>query len=223
MDIALIGAPGSGKGTQAAKLAQTFTIRHISSGDLFRKAFEDKTELGLRAQAYVDLGELVPDDMTVPMILHYVEEPESAQGVVLDGFPRTLTQAQALDEDLQRLGRRIDLAIHFAIPHEALPKRLSGRLFCHDAQHVYHSIFAPPRVDGICDIDGSTLYQRSDDEGESARKRLVIFYREAPQLLDYYRQQNNLKEINADQSIDQVYKSLVEGINEWMKSAGKVW
>jgi adenylate kinase len=213
MDIVLIGAPGSGKGTQAAKLAPIFSIRHISSGDLFRKAFDDKTELGLKAQTYVDLGELVPDEMTVPMILHLIEEPPSAHGTVLDGFPRTLTQARALDEELRHIDRQITAAIYIEVPREMLLKRLSARMFCHDAQHVYHTRFNPPREDGICDIDGSQLYRRSDDDGESARRRQVIFYRETMQLLDYYKQQNKLKQINGDQSIEQVHRALIEAIN----------
>jgi len=214
MDIVLIGAPGSGKGTQAAKLAPIFSIRHISSGDLFRKAFDDKTELGLKAQTYVDLGELVPDEMTVPMILHLIEEPASAHGTVLDGFPRTLPQARALDEELRHIDRQITIAVYLEVPREILLKRLSARLFCHAAQHVYHARFNPPREDGICDIDGSQLYRRSDDDGESARRRQVIFYRETTQLLDYYKQQNKLKQINGHQSIEQVHQALLEAINQ---------
>ena len=214
MDIVLIGAPGSGKGTQAAKLAPIFSIRHISSGDLFRKAFDDKTELGLKAQTYVDLGELVPDEMTVPMILHLLEEPESAHGAVLDGFPRTLAQARALDEELNHINRQITAAVYIEVPRETLLKRLSARLFCHDAQHVYHASFNPPGKEGICDIDGSQLYRRSDDDGESARRRQVIFYRETMQLLDYYKQQNKLKHINGHQSIEQVHRALLEAINQ---------
>jgi adenylate kinase len=214
MDIVLIGAPGSGKGTQAAKMAPIFSIRQISSGDLFRKAFDDKTELGLKAQTYVDLGELVPDEMTVPMILHLIEEPESAHGVVLDGFPRTLTQARALDEELEQIGRQITAAVYIEVPRETLLKRLSARLFCHASQHVYHASFNPPQEDGICDIDGSQLYRRSDDDGESARRRQVIFYRETMQLLDYYKQQNKLKQINGDQSIEQVHRALLESIDQ---------
>jgi len=214
MDIVLIGAPGSGKGTQAAKLAPIFSIRHISSGDLFRKAFDDKTELGLKAQTYVDLGELVPDEMTVPMILHLIEEPASAHGTVLDGFPRTLPQARALDEELRHIDRQITVAVYLEVPREILLKRLSARLFCHAAQHVYHARFNPPREDGICDIDGSQLYRRSDDDGESARRRQVIFYRETTQLLDYYKQQNKLKQINGHQSIEQVHQALLEAINQ---------
>ncbi len=214
MDIVLIGAPGSGKGTQAAKLAPIFSLRHISSGDLFRKAFDDKTEMGLKAQTYVDLGELVPDEMTVPMILHLLEEPQSAQGAVLDGFPRTLNQARALDEEMHNIGRQITAAVYIEVSRETLLKRLSGRLFCHAAQHVYHANFNPPAEDGICNIDGSQLYRRSDDDGESARRRQVIFYRETFPLLDYYKQQNKLKQINGDRSIEEVHAALLAAIQQ---------
>jgi len=219
MDISLIGAPGSGKGTQAEKLAQAFTLQHISSGDLFRKAFEDKTELGLLAQTYVDLGELVPDEMTVPMMLSCIEEPESTHGVLLDGFPRTLAQAQALDAELQHIGRQVDVAIYLDVPRDELLKRFEGRLFCQANQHVYHAIFRPPVVDGVCDVDGSNPYQRSADEGLPLRRRLVLFYNEVMQLLDHYRMQNKLREINSNQSIYQVQKALLHVINDAMEKA----
>ena len=148
MDILLIGAPGAGKGTQAEKISQLYALRHIASGDLFHKAFEEQTELGLKAQRYIDLGELVPDDITIPVVIRYIEEPESMQSVVLDGFPRTLAQAQALDAELQRLNRQIDLAIHLKVSREELLQRFSGRLFCHANQHVYHTEFRPPQVAG---------------------------------------------------------------------------
>src|SRR5436305_7040252 len=145
MDILLIGAPGAGKGTQAEKLTELFGLRHIASGDLFRKAFEEQTELGLKAQRYVDLGELVPDEITIPMVMRHIEEPESTQGVVLDGFPRTLAQAQALDAELSHINRQIDLAIHIKVSREELLSRLAGRVFCQANQHVYHLKFRPPK------------------------------------------------------------------------------
>ena len=141
MDILLIGAPGAGKGTQAEKLSQLFTLRHIASGDLFRKAFEEQTELGLKAQRYVDLGELVPDDITIPMVIRHIEEPESMNGVVLDGFPRTLVQAQTLNAELQHFNRQIDLVIYLKVSREELLQRLAGRVFCQAHQHVYHVKF----------------------------------------------------------------------------------
>ena len=216
MDILLIGAPGAGKGTQAEKLSQLLALRHIASGDLFHKAFEDQTELGLKAQSYVDLGELVPDEITIPMVMRHIEEPESAQGVVLDGFPRTLAQAQMLDKELRRLNRKIDLAIHLKVSREELLERLAGRVFCQANQHAYHTKFHPPQVADRCDLDGSKLYQRPDDAGEAMRRRLVIYFNHAVQLLDYYSQQNRLREVDGNQSIDQVQKMLMNEINNYM-------
>jgi adenylate kinase len=215
MDILLIGAPGAGKGTQAEKLSQLFTLRHIASGDLFRKAFEDHTELGLKAQRYVDLGELVPDEITIPMVVRHIEEPESVHGMVLDGFPRTLTQAQALDEELQAINREIDLAFNMKVSREELLPRLSGRVFCQANQHVYHIKFRPPRVAGICDLDGSKLYQRPDDAGEAMRRRLVIYFNQTVQVLDHYRKQQKLLEVDGNQSIDRVHAQLLNEINAY--------
>src|SRR5207248_5631385 len=190
MDIILIGAPGAGKGTQAEKLSQLLGVRHVASGDLFQKAFEEQTELGLKARSYVDLGELVPDEMTIPMVSRHLEEPESMQGVVLDGFPRTLAQAQTLDVELQRLNRQLDLAIYLKVSREELLQRLAGRFFCQTNQHVYHVKFRPPKVADRCDLDGSKLYQRADDAGEAMRRRLVIYFNQTTQVLDYYREQH---------------------------------
>jgi adenylate kinase len=213
MDIILIGAPGAGKGTQAEKLSQRFGVRHISSGDLFHKAFEEQTELGLKARMYVDLGELVPDELTIPLALQHIEEPESTHGVVLDGFPRTLAQALALDEELQHLNREIDLVISLKVSHGVLLQRLAGRLFCQANAHIYHTELHPPKVAGICDLDGSRLYQRSDDTGEAMRKRLVTFFYEAGHILDHYEKQNKLREVDGEQSIDQVYEAILSEIN----------
>ena len=217
MDIILIGAPGAGKGTQAEKLSQLLGVRHIASGDLFRKAFEEQTELALKAQKYVDLGELVPDELTIPAVLRHVEEPESMHGVLLDGFPRTLAQAQALDEVLKGVNRQIDLAIYLKLSREELLRRIAGRLFCHANQHVYHVQFRPPKVAYTCDLDGSKLYQRPDDTGEALRRRLVIFFNEATQVLDHYRKQHKLRKVDGNQSIDQVQAMLLNEINDSMK------
>ncbi len=216
MDILLIGAPGAGKGTQAEKLSQLFTLRHIASGDLFRKAYEEHTELGLKAQRYVDLGELVPDEITIPMVIRHIEEPESMHGVLLDGFPRNLVQAQALDAELQRFNRKIDLAINLKVSREELLQRLAGRLFCQANQHVYHVKNRPPKAAGICDLDGSKLYQRPDDGGEAMRRRLVIYFNQTVQVLDYYKEQDELGEVDGNQGIDQVQAALLKEINHFM-------
>jgi adenylate kinase len=215
MDILLIGAPGAGKGTQAEKLSQILSLRHIASGDLFQKAYEEQTELGLKARRYVDLGELVPDEITIPMVMRHLEEPESAQGVILDGFPRTIVQAQALDAELSHINQQIDLAIHLKVSREELLSRIAGRLFCHANQHVYHVTFHPPKVPDRCDLDGSTLYQRPDDAGEAMRRRLVIYFNQTVQLLDYYSQKNKLREVDGNQSIDQVHAAILNIINDY--------
>jgi len=212
VDIILIGAQGSGKGTQADTLSQALGIAHVASGDLFRKAFDEKTELGLKAKAYIDRGELVPDELTVAMVLSRLGEPDCKQGVLLDGFPRTIAQAQALDNGLQGSGRQIDVAIYLKVPREELLKRLSGRYICRAYQHVYNINTRPPKVPGVCDIDGSELYQRSDDVGEAVERRLDIFFNETIQLLDYYSRQHKLVEVNGDQSIDAVQKDLLNKI-----------
>jgi len=210
--IILIGAQGSGKGTQAEMLSQALGIPHVASGDLFRKAIDEKTELGLKVKAYLDRGELVPDDLTVAMVLGRLEEPDCAQGVLLDGFPRTVAQAQALDEGLQRAGKQIDLAIYLRVPREELLSRLSGRFICRANQHVYNIYTRPPKVAGVCDLDGSELYQRPDDVGEAVQRRLDIFFNETIQLLDYYGSQHKLEEVDGNQSIDQVQGSLLNTI-----------
>jgi adenylate kinase len=223
MDILLIGAPGAGKGTQAEKLSQLFTLRHIASGDLFRKAFEEQTELGLKAQTYVDLGELVPDEITIPIVIRHIEEPESMHGVLLDGYPRTLAQAQELDAELQQVKRQIDLAIYLKVSRDQeLLQRLAGRVFCQAHQHVYHVTFRPPKVAGRCDLDGSSLYTRPDDSGEAVRRRLVIFFTQTIQVLDYYRKQHKLQEVDGSQSIDQVHAALLSTINGYMGKVMKV-
>src|ERR1700731_3803965 len=216
MDLLLIGAQGSGKGTQAEKLSQALGIPHVASGDLFRKAFDEKTELGIKAKAYMDRGELVPDNLTVPMVLSRIEESDCVRGVLLDGFPRTISQAQALDKGLQKVGRQIDLAIYLNVPRAELLSRLSGRYICRVNQHVYNIRANPPKVPGVCDFDGSELYQRSDDIGEAVEKRLGIFFKETILLLDYYGQQHKLIEVNADQSIDQVQEDILSAIEAYL-------
>ncbi len=214
MNIILIGAQGSGKGTQAEFLSQELGVTHVASGDLFRKAFDEGTELGMKAKAYVDRGELVPDEITVAMVLSRIAEPDCAGGVLLDGFPRTIAQAQVLDTGLQKVGRQIDLAVYLEVPRQELLHRLSGRYICRANQHVYNINTRPPKVAGVCDIDGSELYQRSDDKGEAVEKRLDIFFNETIHLLDYYGGQHKLIKVNGNQSIDQVQAALLNAIKK---------
>lgn len=218
MIIILLGAQGSGKGTQAEMLSQALGIPHVASGDLFRKAIDERTPLGLQAKAYLDRGELVPDDLTVAMILSRLEMPDCANGVLLDGFPRTIAQAQALDRGLQSVGKQVDLAIYLNVPREELLERLSGRYICRANQHVYNIRTHPPRVPGVCDIDGSPLYQRSDDTGEAVQRRLDIFFNETIHLLDYYADQGKLVEVHGNQSIDEVQAALLAVIRSRQKT-----
>jgi len=210
--IILVGAQGSGKGTQAELLSQTLGVPHVASGDLFRKAIDEKTELGIKAKVYIDRGELVPDDLTVSMVVKRLEEPDCSQGVLFDGFPRTVAQAEVLDKGLQEVGKQIDLAIYLQVPREELLKRLSGRYICRAKQHVYNIDTHPSKVAGVCDIDGSELYQRSDDTGEAVQKRLDIFFSETIRLLDYYGKQKKLVEVDGNQDINQVHQSLLSVI-----------
>lgn len=218
MNIILIGAQGSGKGTQAEILSQVFGVRHIATGDLFRKALQEKTEFGLQAQVYTDRGELVPDEIVVAMVLHCMEEPESTHGVVLDGFPRTLAQARALDNELRHSGRQIDATVYLNVSRDELLSRLAGRYICRAQQHVYHVKFRPSKVSGVCDLDGSELYQRSDDSGEAIERRLNIFFHETTHVLDYYREQQKLKEVDADPSVKQVQAALLSQLASHMES-----
>ena len=216
MNFILIGAQGSGKGTQSAELTRALGVRHVASGDMFRKAFDEKTELGIKAKAYLDRGELVPDDITVAMVLSRIKEPDCANGVLLDGFPRTIPQAQALDAGLQETGQQIDLMIYLKVPREELLKRLSGRYICRANQHVYNIYSHKPKVAGICDLDGSELYQRSDDTGEAVQKRLDIFFNETVHLLDYYSSQQKVIEVNGNQGIDQVRTAILDQVKAFM-------
>ncbi len=217
MNIVLIGAQGSGKGTQARRLAQALKISYVASGDLFRKEIADETDLGVKAKAFIERGELVPDDITVPMVLSRVVEADCVGGVLLDGFPRTIAQAQSLDKGLHHADRMVNCAVYLMVPREMLLHRLSGRYICRAQQHVYNVNTNPPKVPGRCDVDGSELYQRPDDRGEAVQKRLDIFFKETIQLLGYYRGQQKLIEVNGNQAIDQVHADLVQAITEKVK------
>lgn len=217
MNILLIGAQGSGKGTQAEFLSHVLHILPLSSGDLFRQAFADKTELGLKAKAFVDRGELVPDDITVSMVLQRIKDLNYTQDFLLDGFPRTIAQARALDQGLQSIGRQLDLVIYLQVPREELLSRLAGRFLCQAQQHVYNTHSRPPKVAGICDIDGSALYQRSDDTGAAIETRLDIFFNETIRLLDFYKRQHKLIEVNGNRDIEQVHAALLNQIYSSMQ------
>lgn len=212
MNIILIGAQGSGKGTQAELLAQQLNLFHLASGDLFRNEMAEETELGLKAKAFIDRGELVPDEITISMVLNRIKRLPYMQGVLLDGFPRTIAQAKALDRGLRTIEQKIDLAVYLDVPRAELLNRLSGRYICQAHQHIYNVTSKPPRVSGVCDIDGSELYQRSDDTGEAIQKRLDTFFTETIQLLDYDDDQHKLAQINGNRDIHRVQDALLQTI-----------
>lgn len=211
--IILLGAPGSGKGTQAAKLAECLRANHIASGDLFREEQAQGTELGLLAKGYMERGELVPNDVTVKLILGRISQAKGALSCILDGFPRNREQAAALDQALADAGGPgIDRVIYIEVSEEELVKRLGGRWTCRAHQHPYHVVNAPPKTPGICDIDGSELYQRPDDNEETARRRLQVYFDQTAPLVEHYRAQGILATVDGERTITDVGKDLVAAL-----------
>jgi adenylate kinase len=206
--IILLGAPASGKGTQATQLREALNLPHIASGDLFRENLKHQTELGTQAKAYMDRGELVPDDVTIAMVIDRLSRPDAAQGAILDGFPRTIAQAEALDRALAAKGHRVNAVLNIEVPEDVLVERVSGRWLCRVCGESYHMQFNPPKQPGVCDVEGGELYQRQDDKPETVRKRLQVYREQTSPLIDYYRQQGVLVEINGDQPIEDVQADL---------------
>jgi adenylate kinase len=210
MIIVMLGAPGAGKGTQSEILKERLQLVHVSSGDLLRDHIARGTELGKVANEYMARGELVPDHLIIAMILDRLQMPDAERGVLLDGFPRTTRQAEALDEVLDFQGKRVNAALYVYVPDELLIERLSGRWICRAEGHIYHEIYAPPKVPGICDIDGSELYQRDDDKRETVVKRLDVFHRDTEPIIDYYRREGVLCEIDGNRPIEVVTEELLD-------------
>jgi adenylate kinase len=206
--VVLLGPPASGKGTQAAMLREALNLPHVASGDLFRENLKNETELGQKAKAYMDRGELVPDDITIAMVMERLGQPDCAGGALLDGFPRTIAQAEALTRALTEQGHKIGIVPYIAVPDKVLIERVSGRRLCRVCGESYHVKFNPPAQPGICDKDGGELYQRDDDKPETVRKRLKVYWEQTSPLIEYYRRQGVLVEINGDQSIDAVSADL---------------
>ncbi len=211
MNIIMIGAQGSGKGTQTETLERELGLKPCASGDLLRDHITRATPLGQAAQPYVERGDLVPDELVVQMILDFVRA-QMPSGIVLDGFPRTTAQAEKLDADLAQLGQKIDRVIYLEVPREMLFERLSGRYICRAHGHVWNVKTRPPKVAGICDIDGSELYQRSDDTPQKITRRLDIFFSETIKLLDFYQAQGKLLRVDGAQSIDEVSRTILAAL-----------
>ncbi len=210
--IVLLGPPGAGKGTQAQIISKTLNLAHISSGDIFRENLKNKTELGKLAQTYMDQGALVPDDVTIAMIQDRLSRPDCNNGALLDGFPRTPTQAKALDELLKKTDEKIDCVPYINVPAEVLIERLSGRWTCPTCGYVYHEKFNPPIEPGICDREQNELYQRVDDKVETVKKRIDVYWEQTSPLIEYYQQNNLLMEVDGTQSIENVSSQLLKSI-----------
>lgn len=210
--VLLVGPPGAGKGTQAAKLKEVLGIPHVASGDLFRENLKNKTELGMKANTYMERGELVPDDITIAMVMDRLSRPDCAGGALLDGFPRTIAQAKALDAALAEQDKEISQVAAIMVPDEVLVERLSGRWLCRGCGESYHLVFNPPQQAGVCDKDGGELYQRDDDKPETVRNRLAVYWNQTSPLIDYYAGQDKLVKFDGSQPIDQVESDLLASL-----------
>lgn len=210
MNIILMGLPGAGKGTQASEIVKKFPIPHISTGDMFRKAIKDETDLGKEAKSYMDRGELVPDEVTVGIVKDRISEDDAKKGFLLDGFPRTIEQAEALSNIMKELDREIDAVINIEVPEEELMNRLTGRRICEKCGTTYHLVFNPPKVDGICDLDGGKLYQREDDNPETVANRLNVNVKQSKPILEFYDNKNVLKNIDGSRDIKIVTNDVID-------------
>ncbi len=212
--IVLLGPPGAGKGTQAQIVSEHLGLTHISSGDIFRENLKNQTELGQLAKGYIARGELVPDDVTIEMIRERLSRPDCQVGALLDGFPRTPAQAEALSEMLADFGGRVDAVPYINVSEQVLIERLTGRWTCRANGHIFHEKYNPPKVPGVCDYDGSELYQREDDKTATVKRRIRVYLEQTAPLIAYYRQRSVLLEIDGDQSIEGVTDSLLAALRE---------
>ena len=213
MKIIMLGAPGAGKGTQAKMIAEKFGIPHISTGDIFRANIKNGTELGKKAKEYMDKGQLVPDELTVEILLDRVAADDCKNGYVLDGFPRTIPQADVLDKELTKLGDKVDFAINVDVPDENIVRRMSGRRACLKCGATYHIEHIPPKKEGICDTCGSELVQRDDDKPETVQNRLSVYHEQTQPLIDYYNKKNILKSVDGTKDMQEVFSDIVNILN----------
>ena len=209
MKIIMLGAPGAGKGTQAKQIADKYSIPHISTGDIFRANIKNGTELGKKAKQYMDQGALVPDELTCDLVMDRIQQDDCKNGFVLDGFPRTIPQAEALDAALGKINEKMDYAIDVDVPDENIVNRMSGRRACLNCGATYHLISIPPKVEGICDRCGSEIVLREDDKPETVQKRLKVYHEQTQPLIDYYKNQGILKSVDGTQPMDEAFKAIV--------------
>jgi len=212
MRLILLGPPGSGKGTQAQKLVERYKVPQISTGDIFRQAVRDQTELGKKAKEYMDRGELVPDQIVVGMVEERLSQPDCKNGFILDGFPRTIAQAEALDELLARRGEKLDAVLEISVPDEEVIKRLSGRRTCRQCGAMYHIEFNPPKEPGRCDKCKGELYQREDDKEEVIKSRLEVYHSQTAPLIEYYQKKGLLKKIDGVGGIKEIFSRAVSAL-----------
>jgi adenylate kinase len=214
MKIIMLGAPGAGKGTQAKMIADKYGVPHVSTGDIFRANIKNGTELGMEAKKYMDQGLLVPDELTVKILLDRVSQPDCKNGYVLDGFPRTIPQAEVLDKALAELGESIDYAIDVDVPDENIVKRMSGRRACVSCGATYHVVHVPPKKEGICDRCGSELILRDDDKPETVKNRLDVYHKQTQPLIDFYTKKGVLKTVDGTVDMQDVFKAIVAILGE---------
>lgn len=214
MKIIMLGAPGAGKGTQAKKIAEKYSIPHISTGDIFRANIKNNTELGKKAKTYMDKGELVPDELVVDLIMDRFKDADCANGYVLDGFPRTIPQAEALDKALAANNEAVDFAINVEVPDENIINRMSGRRACVGCGATYHIQFNAPKVEGVCDTCGEKLILRDDDKPETVKNRLSVYHEQTQPLIDYYTTQGVLKTVDGTRDLNEVFQEIVDILGE---------
>jgi len=207
--LVLLGGPGAGKGTQAERLSETLGIPQVSTGELFRENLKEETDLGLLAKGYMERGELVPDEVTVGMVRERLARSDASQGAILDGFPRTIAQAEALESLLAELGQKLAVVPNIEVPEDVLLARLAGRWTCRKCGAMYHQLFSPPRVDGVCDKCGGQLYQRPDDTPETQKHRITVYLEQTAPLIDYYREKGLLVEVDGRPGIEQIQAELL--------------
>lgn len=210
MKIIMLGAPGAGKGTQAKMIADKYSIPHISTGDIFRANIKNGTELGKKAKTYMDQGLLVPDELVVDLVVERVGQEDCSNGYVLDGFPRTIPQAESLDAALEKLGSKVDYAINVEVPDENIVRRMSGRRACVACGATYHIVHIPTKVEGICDRCGSELILRDDDKPETVKKRLAVYHEQTQPLIDYYNDKKVLVEVDGTKDMNDVFTDIVK-------------